>query len=173
MPKSIVGPVINTRGMVYAPVEKTGVMFLFARLLDDLNFIIEEIVPNGPRMIARREIKEGLEKAEVSFAYNSSEARSEGNLDNCDLLVCWQDDWGDCPCEVLELRSRLLQTSPARKAMERVLGTAHTTDVAGSAQPETKESSEEPEEEEESESELHEKFNQTIKEIDDKIKDLF
>jgi len=169
MAKSVVGQVINTRCMVYAPVEKIGIMFLFARLLDDLGFIIEEIVPKGPRVIARREIKEGLEKVEVAFAFNSSEARGEGYLDNCDLLVCWQDDWGDCPCKSLELRSRLLRNTPAKKAMDKVLGKAHTADVAGTGKAEPKEETEE----EESDAELHRKFNQTIKEIDEKIKDLF
>ena len=170
MAKSIVGPVINTRGMVYAPVEKTGVMFLFARLLDDLGYIVEEIVAEGPRVVARREIKEGLERIEIAFAFNSSEARAGVSLEGCDLLVCWQDDWGDCPCEVLELRPRLLRSTPAKRAMDRVLGKAHTSDVAGISKSEQKDAMPESDE---SEAELHRKFNQTIKEIDEKIKDLF
>jgi hypothetical protein len=170
MAKSIVGQVINARGMVYAPTDKYGVMFLFARLLDEIGYIVEEIVPQGPRVIARREIKEGLEKIEIAFAFNSSEARSDNYLDNCDVLVCWQDDWGDCPCEVIELRPRLIRVSPAKRAVDRVLGKAHTTDVAGVNKPE---SEGEQTEEGDSEAELHRKFNQTIKEIDEKIKDLF
>ncbi|MCP4632456.1 MAG: hypothetical protein GY855_05980 [candidate division Zixibacteria bacterium] len=173
MTKSIVGPVINARRMVYGPVEKYGVMFLFARLLDELGFIIEEIVPVGPRVVARREVKEGLERLEAAFAFNSSEARGDGYLDNCEILVCWQDDWGDCPCEVLELRSQVLGSTPARRAIDRVIGTAHTTDVAGMKKPEASDAPESTEEENESEEELHRKFNKTIKEIDDKIKDLF
>lgn len=172
MAKSIVGPVINTRGMVYAPAEKYGVMFLFARLLDEMGFVIEEIVPNMPRVVARRQIKEGLEKTELAFAFNSSEARGEGYLNGSDILICWQDDWGDCPCEVIELRSRLMKTvSPARRASDKIFGKAHTSDVAGASKSETQESV--PVGDEESDEELQKKFNQTIKEIDDKIKNLF
>lgn len=40
---SIVGEIINFRGLVYSPINEQGVVFLFGRLLDDLNMYIEEV----------------------------------------------------------------------------------------------------------------------------------
>jgi hypothetical protein len=35
--KSIVGDLINFRGLVYAPLNENGVIFLFGKVMDDLN----------------------------------------------------------------------------------------------------------------------------------------
>ena len=40
---SIVGEVINFRGLVYSPINEQGVVFLFGKLSKDLNIEIEEI----------------------------------------------------------------------------------------------------------------------------------
>ncbi len=48
MPKedSIVGELINFRGLVYSLINEQGVVFLFGRLLEDLNMYIEEVEEN-------------------------------------------------------------------------------------------------------------------------------
>ena len=43
--KSIVGDLINFRGMVYSPLNEMGVIFLFGKVIEDLNMYIEEIKP--------------------------------------------------------------------------------------------------------------------------------
>jgi hypothetical protein len=170
MAKSLVGPVINIKGMVYGPVEKFGVMFLFARLTDESDFVIEEILPDEPRIIARRQVKGGLERVEIAFAFNSSEARNILSNSQCDILVCWNHDWIGCECEVVELKTQLLSSNHAAVIENKLVGRSHTSDVAGTNPPNTEPV---PEEKNEEEEELHRKFNQTIKEIDEKIKDLF
>jgi hypothetical protein len=45
--RSIVGSLINFRGLVYSPVNEQGVVFLFGRVLDDLNMYIEEAFITG------------------------------------------------------------------------------------------------------------------------------
>ena len=42
---SIVGDLINFRGLVYAPLNENGVVFLFGKVMEDLNMYIEEIKP--------------------------------------------------------------------------------------------------------------------------------
>jgi len=131
MLKSIVGPVINSRGMIYGPLEKLGVMFLFGRFLDDFGFLVEEINPIGPKAVLRRPVRDGLERIEAAFALNSSEAKASGYLDDCSLLICWRDDWGECPCEVLELKPRVFKITPARHALDRIIGKTHSNGAAG------------------------------------------
>ncbi|GEM_PF-4251669 len=172
MAKSIVGPVINSKRMIYGPSDKLGTMIMFTRILDELGFYIEEIIPENQRMILRRELENGfLEKVETAFTFISSEARRNGYLEGCDLLVCWKDDWGECPVEVLELKPTInIRKITSNDMWEKVVGKSHkknnSEDISA---PKTKTDSES----ETPEEELRKKFNQTIKEIDERIKDLF
>lgn len=49
--ESIVGDLINFRGLVYSPVNENGVVFLFGKVMEDLNMYIEEIKPGYPDCI--------------------------------------------------------------------------------------------------------------------------
>ncbi len=176
MAKSIVGPVINSRGIIYGPTEKFGVMFIFAKLADDLGFFLEEVNPEGPKAILRREIKNGLERVDSIFAFKSSEANHDDYLSDCDLLVCWNHDWQECPVEVIELRSRFVKTSAARFALDKVVGKTHQSAPNTKSLSVSKGKEEKPAPESENpvnRDELQQRFNKTIQEIDEKIKDLF
>jgi len=52
--KSIVGEAINFRGLVYAPVNEQGVVFLFGKVIEDLNMYLEEIKTSFPDAVGRR-----------------------------------------------------------------------------------------------------------------------
>ncbi len=69
--KSIVGDLINFRGLVYAPLNENGVVFLFGKIADDLNMYIEEIKPGFPDCIGRRYIGKGWERVAIEFEYQS------------------------------------------------------------------------------------------------------
>ena len=60
--KSIVGDLINFRGLVYSPVNESGVVFLFGKVVEDLNMYIKEIKPGYPDCIARRFVGNGWEQ---------------------------------------------------------------------------------------------------------------
>lgn len=108
--KSIVGDLINFRGLVYAPVNENGVIFLFGRVADDLNMYIEEIKPGFPDCIARRFVGKGWEKVAIEFEFKSSNFRDHKHDPKyCDLIVCWEHDWKDCPLEVIELKTEILE----------------------------------------------------------------
>lgn len=107
--KSIVGDPINFRGMVYAPVNENGVIFLFGRVAQDLFMYVEEIKPGFPDCVARRFTGKGWERATIEFEFSSSNFKShKHNPAGCDIIVCWEHDWPDCPLEVIELRSEIL-----------------------------------------------------------------
>lgn len=103
--KSIVGDLIDFRGLVYSPVNESGVVFLFGKVTEDLNMYIEEIKAGFPDCIGRRFIGKGWERVGIEFEYKSSNFKAhDHNPDGCDMIVCWEHDWPDCPIEVLELK---------------------------------------------------------------------
>jgi hypothetical protein len=107
--KSVVGDLINFRGLVYAPVNENGVVFLFGKMVEDLNMYVEEIKPGFPDCIARRFVGKGWERVSIEFEYKSSNFVQHGHDPNgCDLIVCWEHDWKDCPIEIIELKTEII-----------------------------------------------------------------
>jgi predicted transport protein len=103
--KSIVGDLINFRGLVYSPVNESGVVFLFGKLVEDLNMYIEEIKTGFPDCIARRFVGKGWERVAIEFEFKSSNFLAhKHDQKHCDIIVCWEHDWKDCPLEVIELK---------------------------------------------------------------------
>jgi len=106
--KSIVGDVINFRGLVYGPVNEMGVVALFAKISEELGFIIEEIKAGFPDCVARRQVDKGWERVAIEFEYCSSSFGRHGHdPQGCDLIVCWEHDWELCPVPVLSLKQYL------------------------------------------------------------------
>jgi hypothetical protein len=99
---------VNFRGLVYAPMNEAGVIFLFGKVAADLNMYVEEIKPGFPDCIARRFTGKGWERVRIEFEYCSSSFRQHGHAaEGCDAIVCWEHDWPTCPIEVIELRERI------------------------------------------------------------------
>ena len=102
---SVVGDVINYRGLVYGPVNEMGVVALFAKISEDLGFIIEEVRAAFPDCIARRQVDRGWERVGIEFELRSSNFERHGHdPGGCDLIVCWDHDWETCPVPVLSLK---------------------------------------------------------------------
>lgn len=107
--KSIVGDLINFRGLIYSPVNEQGVVYLFSKVAEDLNMYVEEVRTAYPDCIARRFNGKGWEKIYVEFEFLSSNFLQHGHDPlECDMVVCWEHDWKDCPIEVLELKSVII-----------------------------------------------------------------
>ena len=103
--RSIVGDPINFRGLVYGPMNENGVIFLFGKIVEDLFMHVEEIKPGCPDCIARRFTGKGWEKIRIEFEYLSSNfVIHKHNPRDCDVIVCWEHDWKDCPLEVIPLK---------------------------------------------------------------------
>ena len=103
---SIVGDLINFRGLVYGPANEMGVVALFAKVSEEMGFIIEEIRATFPDCIARKRVDKGWERVRIEFEYASSNFQRHGHdPDACDLIVCWKHDWDACPLPVLTLQS--------------------------------------------------------------------
>lgn len=106
---SIVGDPINVDGLTYGPLNEQGVVYLFALLSKKLGFIVEEIKSSFPDAKGRRKNARGQwEEVWIEFEYKSSNFKAHGHdPSECDLIVCWENDWEKCPIEVMELRRRI------------------------------------------------------------------
>jgi len=123
--EDIVGEPINFRGIVYAPLNEAGVILLFSRVMSDLGLFYEASLPTDfPDMVGRVRTVRGLEKRYIEFEYKSSNFKSHGHLEKmkqgtrCDMIVCWEHDWPDCPIEVIELKSLIPMISLEKSADE-------------------------------------------------------
>lgn len=117
--KSTVGDLINFRGMVYSPLNESGVVFLFGKVVEDLNMYIEEIKPGYPDCIARRFVGNGWERVSIEFELNAKNFLQHKHDPNyCDIIVCWENNWTDCSreyeLEIIELKS-LIKELPNRE----------------------------------------------------------
>ena len=124
--KSVVGDLINFRGMVYSPINEMGVVFLFGKVVEDLNMYIEEIKPGYPDCIARRFVGKGWEQIAIEFELNAKNFHQhKHDPKQCDILVCWENDWPDCPkeyeMEIIELKS-LIKELPNREVRKPTKG---------------------------------------------------
>jgi hypothetical protein len=114
--KSIVGDVINFRGLVYGPVNEMGVVALFAKISEELGFIIEEVKAGFPDCIARRQVDRGWERVAIEFEFASSSFCRHGHdPQGCDMIVCWEHDWDICPLQVLSLK-QYIADAPAKSS---------------------------------------------------------
>jgi hypothetical protein len=116
--KSIVGDLINFRGLVYAPTNEQGVVFLFGKIADDLNMYIEEIKTGYPDCIGRRFVGKGWERVAIEFEFLSSNFKQhKHDPKDCDIIICWENDWNDCPLEVIELKTEIqgLENFPVQR----------------------------------------------------------
>lgn len=103
---ALVGPPINFRGFVYAPVNENGVIFLFSKVAGDLGITVEGIQVKFPDAFGKRYDNDRGYPVTMEFEYRSSEYKRHGHpKEGCDLVVCWEHDWKQCPIEVIELRS--------------------------------------------------------------------
>lgn len=102
------GPPMNFRGLRHAPINEQGVVFLFGMVSYELGFIVEAVHASYPDCEAKRCVdrsRNRWQSVRIEFEFASKNFREHGHDPvGCDLIVCWEHDWAECPLEVLELR---------------------------------------------------------------------
>jgi hypothetical protein len=105
----VFGAPIAFRGVRHAPTNEQGVVYLFGMVSFELGFIVEAIQPGYPDCEAKRCVDAKLnrwQRVRIEFEFCSSNFREHGHDPaGCDLIVCWEHDWPECPLEVIQLRS--------------------------------------------------------------------
>jgi|TARA_Y100000294_G_scaffold162124_1_gene167035 predicted transport protein len=109
--RTIVGKLINFRGLVYSPINEQGVVFLFGKVAHEFGMYVELIRTGYPDCIAKRYIgKDRWEEIKIEFEFKSSDfVRHKHKAEDADMIVCWEHDWEDChkSIEVLELKNEI------------------------------------------------------------------
>ena len=91
-------------GMIFEPENELGVVCLFGTMHEELGFPF--IIKIGPRFPDAIVIDEEGNTKTVEFEYRSSDFERHGHPpQECDIIVCWVDDWADAPRDV---RSKIL-----------------------------------------------------------------
>lgn len=105
------GDIMNLRGIVYEPINEQGVILLFAAICYDLDFRIEGVRTRFPDALLKRKNERGtFSRCLAEFEYKSSDYKLHKHpLKGCDLIICWQHDWKQCPIEVIELKELIKQ----------------------------------------------------------------
>src|SRR3989344_1137383 len=105
------GDVLGFRCIVYEPINEQGVILLFATVCNDLGFRIEAIRTGFPdAQLIRKDLKGTFSKCWAEFEYKASNYQThKHSLRGCDLVICWENDWENCPIEVLELKKAIKQ----------------------------------------------------------------
>ncbi len=109
------GEPMDFRGLRHAPVNEQGVVYLFGMVSKELGFLVESVRTAFPDCEGKRCIDDNhqlWEQVLIEFEFRSSNFREHGHSpDGCDVIVCWQHDWQECPLEVVELRSAIQRLS--------------------------------------------------------------
>ncbi len=109
--KNVVGKLINFRGLVYAPTNEQGVVFLFGKIAHEFGMYVELIRTGYPDCIAKRYIgNDKWEDIRIEFEFKSSDfKRHNHKIEDSDMIVCWEHDWQECPksIEILELKNEI------------------------------------------------------------------
>lgn len=110
----VVGERIDLPVLNYAPLNEMGVILLFGYYLRDLGFShLEEIRSVFPDAIGMQRVDDRrYRRVRIEFEFMSKNFRTHGHqTQNCDVIVCWEDNWPECPLEVIELKSALFGES--------------------------------------------------------------
>jgi hypothetical protein len=105
-----IGEPIDFEGLTNAPLEENGVIFLFGKLHERMGIRIKAIRKGFPDAAAEVWIKDRLYPRTIEFEFRTSDFKRHGHDSNkCDIIVCWEHDWRDCPSHifVIELKSEL------------------------------------------------------------------
>jgi hypothetical protein len=101
--------------MCYAPTNEMGVMVLFGADAKRLGFKILRLQAGCPDCEAMIEVAPGRwQRIRIEFEYESRNFLAHmHSLDDCDLIVCWEHNWQNCPVPVLELKRAISDQEPA------------------------------------------------------------
>jgi hypothetical protein len=113
--KMTYGSFLNFRGLQHAPINEQGVVFLFGMVCFELGFVVEAVRTGYPDCEAKRRVnrkRDEWERVRIEFEHCSSHFRDHGHdPKGCDVIVCWQHDWPECPLEVIELKTAIQSIS--------------------------------------------------------------
>jgi hypothetical protein len=100
------GALIAAWGHVYGPTNESGVISLFGAMAASLGFLILKVQTEFPDCEALRVAgKDRNKPVKIEFELESRNfLRHMHDPTKCDIIVCWEHNWPECPLEVIELK---------------------------------------------------------------------
>jgi HNH endonuclease len=107
----VYGPPMVETPLIYAPTNEAGVAVLFGAVARPLGFAITRVQTVFPDCEATREVEPGRWlRVRIEFEYESRNFLTHMHpVDKCEMIVCWNHNWPECPLEVVELKSAVKQ----------------------------------------------------------------
>jgi hypothetical protein len=83
-------------------IKEKAVIFIFGRIFRFLNF--EDVMIGHEKAGDLDALAWTKDEREVIIEFESRSKNFNHDISKCDLIVCWEHDWKDCPIDVLELK---------------------------------------------------------------------
>lgn len=159
MKKSIVGDPVFWPGLIYSPLNIAGLIFALGSISNSAGLIFEEFSESDDTAVCRRKTDRGWERIRVAFAVHSSDYVEVD--EDIDLLVCWIDDSDD-------------ENGPSKLELSRfhIAANSETAESGGSAAVPGEPSPDGPKRNFSEESEARSDFEETVRQLDERIKKL-
>jgi hypothetical protein len=105
--RPLYGAPMKPCALAYCPTNEAGVICLFGSLAVELGFMVTSLQAAFPDCEAMRRVKGGKwQPVRIEFEYESRNFMKHlHDANGCDLIVCWEHNWPECPVEVLDLRA--------------------------------------------------------------------
>jgi len=106
------GRMLGFRAFAYVPTYENEVVAMFGAIAHEIGFEIISNRAEFPDCKANRKIegsaRNRFKECLIEFELRSSDFKAHKHpVNGCDLIVCWEHDWKDCPLEVLELKKTI------------------------------------------------------------------
>ena len=104
------GALMRPCPLVCEPTNEAGVFFLFAAMAEELGFAMLHVQTEFPDCEALRVIAPNRQqRVRIEIEFESRNFLRHGHDPaGCDLIVCWEHNWPECPLEVLILKDAFL-----------------------------------------------------------------
>jgi hypothetical protein len=101
------GPLLSPCPLICGPTNENGVLILFGALAERLGFAVLHVQNAYPDGEAFRLVAKGRwQRVRIEFEYESRNfLLHQHDPSKCDLIVCWENNWPECPLEVIELKT--------------------------------------------------------------------
>lgn len=105
--RPVYGPALASGALVNEPTNEQAVLFLFGAMAMELGFRVKLVQTAFPDCRALREVAPGKwQDVSIEVELESRNFLKHGHrIEDCDLIVCWVNNWPECPIEVIELRT--------------------------------------------------------------------
>jgi hypothetical protein len=105
--RPVYGRAMAAAALIHEPINEMGVVFLFGTVAGRLGFMVTLVQAEFPDCEAFVEVAPGRwQRIRIEFEYESRNFLKHAHrVGDCDMIVCWEHNWPECPLDVVELKS--------------------------------------------------------------------